>query len=226
MATVMVQVLSAAATPARPVATLTYIYGVLPAGTPAAADVAARRICGIEGTPVRAIERDGLLAVVSDVPAAEFEEAPLNRLMGDLTWLGPHAEAHQAVNAQVFARAEALLPLAFGAIYRADDAVRAFLAAQRDDLHARLAVVRGRAEWVLALRRDDAAASAALERESTALRAVAEEMANSAPGRAYLLRRRRAELVRQESERFDLLAAEALVGLVGSLGGRSFPERV
>src|SRR5438067_4422383 len=106
----------AAAGEARPAASLTYVYGVLPAGGAAAAALAAGAILGIEGAPVRAIEQDDLLAVVSDVTAAEFEEVPLNRLMRDLAWLGPHAEAHQAVNAQLFALAGALLPLAFGAI--------------------------------------------------------------------------------------------------------------
>jgi hypothetical protein len=207
-------------------ATLTYAYAVLPAGTPADAALASGTIAGIGGAPVRSVEHGGIVAAVSAVPAAEFEEVPLNRLMRDLAWLGPRAEAHQAVNARLAALTDALLPLAFGAIYRTADSLRAFLAAQRKALQARLDSVRGQAEWVLSLRRDDDVLQAALQRDSERVRALVEEIAASAAGRAYLLRRRQREVEREESQRFDQLAASAVAALVEAMGGQTYPERI
>src|SRR4051812_4763861 len=115
MATAMADVATAAAAgPARPAAPLTYVYALLPWGDPAVAAIAAGSITGIEGAQVRLVEQDGLAAAVGNVPAGEFEEVALNRRLRDLAWLGPRAAAHQAVNAQLFALAGALLPLAFG----------------------------------------------------------------------------------------------------------------
>jgi hypothetical protein len=217
---------AAAAGGSATAATLTYAYAVLPAGTPADAALAAGTIAGIDGAPVSRVEQGGLLAAVSKVPAAEFEEEPLNRSMRDLAWLGPRAEAHQAVNARLATLTDALLPLAFGAIYRTADSLRAFLVAQREPLQVRLDSVRGHAEWVLSLRRDDDVLRASLPRESEPLRALAEEIAASAAGRAYLLRRRQREVQREESQRFDLVAASAVTALVEAMGGRTYPERI
>jgi hypothetical protein len=58
------------------------------------------------------------------------------------------------------------------------------------ELHARLEWVRRRGEWVVTVFREDAVAVAALEQSSAALRRLQEEIAHSAPGRQYLLRRR------------------------------------
>jgi hypothetical protein len=206
---------------------LTYVYAILEADTPAAAALAgAAPTAGIGGAPVRGVQHSGLVAAVSAVPSAEFEEEPLNHLMRELAWLGPRAEAHQAVNARLASLADALLPLAFGTIFRADASLRAYLDHEQRTLHRRLDAVRGRQEWVLALRRDDATLRAAVQRESAALRALHDEMAASTPGRAYLLRRREEEVARREAERLDIAAADAVVALVETLGGRTYRERI
>ena len=50
---------------------------------------------------VRWIGDGSLAAAVGDVPAAEFDEGPLNAGMADMGWLGPRAVAHQEVNPQL-----------------------------------------------------------------------------------------------------------------------------
>src|SRR5438105_4435210 len=101
-------------TPTGGSATLSYVYAILPADPPAVAALRSGTIRGIHGGVVRAVEQGNLAAAVGDVPAEEFEEAPLNRLLGNMEWLGEHAGVHQAVNAQLFVLTDALLPLSFG----------------------------------------------------------------------------------------------------------------
>src|ERR1051325_1491657 len=78
--------------------TLFYLYGVVAAGTPAHELLAARRVPGVEpgqplagggaggepGKPLFPIEDGGLVAAVSQVPAAIFREEALNALVRDL----------------------------------------------------------------------------------------------------------------------------------------------
>src|SRR5579884_639978 len=45
------------------------------------------------------IEGAGLAAAGSGVPRGDFDEGPRNARRRDLAWIGPRAEAHQAVNA-------------------------------------------------------------------------------------------------------------------------------
>src|SRR5579884_3187587 len=99
---------------------LVYVYAILDG-------VVGGELWGIEGGRVRWIEEAGLAAAVSDVPRGDFDEEPLNARIRDLAWLGPRAEAHQAVNAQLAEQAEACLPLAFGTVFRTDDRVRELL---------------------------------------------------------------------------------------------------
>jgi hypothetical protein len=115
------------------VTSLVYVYAVLP--RPIASDIA-----GINAQPVRWVVDDGLAAAVSDVPAEDFDEAPLNDHIRDLAWLGPRAVAHQDVNARLHEQAEAIVPLAFGTVFRDDDRVRHLLHEQRPTLVERLQI--------------------------------------------------------------------------------------
>jgi hypothetical protein len=190
---------------------LVYLYGVVPRGSPAARLLAERAVAGIDGAAVRAVEEGDLAGAVSAVPAAHFDEAPLNRLVRDLSWLAPRAAAHQDVNAHLFAAGDAVLPVAFGAIFRDAAAVRRLLADRQQDLVARLGRLRDRAEWIVTVQRDEAQAAAAVDRENAAVRRLLEELDASSAGRAYLLRRRVDEERRRALLRLDAEVVQAVV---------------
>jgi hypothetical protein len=186
-----------------------YVYAVL--GQPL--DV---KFKGIDARPVRFLTQGTLAAAVSDVPADEFDQEPLNERVRDMGWLGPRAIAHQDVNARLHESAEAMIPLAFGTVFRDDDRVRHLLQDQAPALTERLEAVRGCTEWVVALHllkepdvADVAAASSAIQDVQREI-----EASSKKPGRAHLLRRRLAELERDEARRLQGEAAdEVLAGL-------------
>jgi hypothetical protein len=186
---------------------LLYLYAVAPSGTA----LVDEPILGIGGAAVRAIEEGGLAAFVDDVPARDFDEEPLNAHLADLEWLAPRAERHQLVNARLFERADALLPLSFGTVFRSEDSVRRMLRERRADLLARLETVRGCSEWVVTVRRDTPRAEAALEARDESLARLRRDLAVSRPGRRYLLERQAGE-VRQRALRSSDAATAAEVG--------------
>ena len=196
---------------------LVYLYAVAPRPV-------AGQLAGIDGRPVRWIVDGDLAAAVSDVPAEEFEQEPLNARVRDLHWLGPRAVAHQTVNAQLHERAEALVPLAFGTVFRDDERVRDLLRREREGLRERLTAVSGRAEWVLALHRVGDPDVAALERHSPAVRELQAEIASSSPGRAHLLKRRLAELTGQELARLDAEAVDTILEALNGLADAVYVE--
>jgi hypothetical protein len=189
---------------------LLYVYAILPSAAPAAASLELGELNGINGSPVTGVEVSGLVAAVSEVPATEFETEPLNALVRSMDWLGPRAALHQEVNARLFAQTDALIPLAFGAIYRDRSGIAAMLAGEHDALLASLHRVSQRAEWVLSLQRNADQALAALESRSVALRGLRDRIADGAPGRAYLLARQVGALQRREIQAQDGQAVAAL----------------
>lgn len=193
--------------------TLVYLYAVLQERL----DLV---ITGIDGSPVRWIGGPELLAAVSDVPAVDFEEEPLNEHVRDMAWLGPRAIAHQDVNEQLFDASEAMVPLAFGTVFREDARVRDLLARDSARLREQLARVRGCAEWVVALHQ-----LAEIDVQGTAsVLALKSEIEASGPGRAHLLRRQLATLERDETRRIRADAATHLLEALRATALEVFQE--
>jgi hypothetical protein len=195
------------------VSSLVYVYAVIP-------HALAGDLVGIDGQPVRWVSEHTLTAAVSDVPLADFDEQPLNERIRDMGWLGPRAIAHQEVNSELHARAEASVPLAFGTVFRDDDRVRDLLRTQARGLGERLQAVAGCAEWVVALhllQTPDVAGVAAIQTARA-------EIESSAPGRAHLLRRRMAELERDEARRLQTDAADSVLASLRAVAADVYAE--
>ena len=193
-----------------------YLYAVLPRAVSVA-------VHGIDDRPVRWVVDEDLAAAVSQVPATDFDEAPLNERIHDLRWLEPRAVAHQAVNAHLHEHSPAMLPVAFGAVFRSDDRVHELLRDEGPALRERLAAVAGRSEWVLSVHRRQDAALASVE-ASPALRALQAEVEAASPGRAHLLRRRLAEVRQQELGRVKAEIEGRLSAALADLADAVYPE--
>jgi hypothetical protein len=200
---------------------LRYVYGIVPQRAAANLDRAALR--GIDDTPVRALTVAPLAAAVSDLDGDEWDADTLNERVQDVEWLAPRAEAHQGVNAKLLEIAGVVLPLSFGALYRGDDGVREML---REDVAAkqdRLASLDGRAEWIVTLVRDAQSAPAGAEAD---LRDLDRAIASSAPGRGYLLEKRRTTVAAEAAERADVAAARLALDALDAAAERTYREPV
>jgi hypothetical protein len=164
-----------------------------------------------------------LAAAVSDVPASDFEEGPLNERIRDLRWLEPRAVVHQAVNARLHELSPAVLPVSFGTVFRNDERVRDLLRDEVVTLRERLERVAGRSEWVLAVHRDDEAAKSSVQ-ASPSLRSLEAEVQSASPGRAHLLKRRLAEARHEELRRGDADVEARLSSALGRVADAVFTE--
>ena len=198
-------------------AELRYVYAV--ADAKAGPVIANARLRGIDGGLVEPIVHDPLLAATSVVPASEFEEGPLNERLQDLDWLAPRAAAHQDVNAALLRLADAIVPLSFGAIYRGTAGVNDLLDARAAELRQRLAALSGKAEWIVSVEREDISTPA-----SAALRALDEEIATAAPGRGFLLSKRRDDLLREERRERDAVIVEETANAVSGAALKVYRE--
>lgn len=166
-----------------------------------------------EGAGLEAVEAAGLAAVVSAVPLDAYGEGALEQRLSDAAWTATRALRHERV-AEHFARRAAVVPLRFGAIYLRREGVRGVLAERAAQFRAVLARLGGREEWGLNLFVERARLREEVTRLSARLREMVERADASAPGQAYLLRKKieglRDEEARAETRRVAREVEEAL----------------
>ena len=166
--------------------------------------VSAPEGAGVAGSAVEVVEQDGLAALVSRVPLAEFGEEQLRRNLNELAWLERVARAHEAVLERALAGAT-IAPLRLCTIYQGPARVRTMLDAARARFLAVLDVLDGREEWGVKLLLDPAQVAAEARRRLPDAEAEDAQVAGRGEGAGYMLRRR---LERKVADAADELAAE------------------
>jgi hypothetical protein len=192
--------------------TLTWAYGVVDADAP----IGLEALEGVApGARVERVVAGDLAALVSPVPRADFDAAPLREHLDDLAWLERVARAHEAV-LDAALRVTTVVPLRLCTIYENAGRVRTMLAGDRAALAETLAFLAGRQEWGAKLVVDP---ERLLDRARTAdddADAIARELAGRSEGGAYLERRRLDRRLRERADALaDELARDAHVRLAG-----------
>jgi gas vesicle protein GvpL/GvpF len=160
-----------------------YVYGIVEAGVRPIDLDDTPEIGGLEAA--RSIESAGLAAVVSRVDLGEFDERALPERLNDPVWLEAKARAHEEV-LEAVARQRTIVPLRFGTIFLGTTDVRSFVSERETALRQTIERVRGRVELGVKAWGDRATMEAAWNEAAGQEGAEAE-----APGRSYLLERRR-----------------------------------
>ncbi|MFE2044571.1 GvpL/GvpF family gas vesicle protein [Streptomyces sp. NPDC059477] len=119
-----------------------YVYAVC---RPFGAALQAQ-LTGVGGDPPRLLRHHGLVAVVSHVPTAEFDEERLRAGEADDDWLAGVARVHQGV-IDALTTVTTPLPLRPATVFRDDSAVRLMIELREDELRRTLDRLEGHVEW-------------------------------------------------------------------------------
>lgn len=119
-----------------------YVYAI--ARDPDLGRLAA--LSGVADRPVRPVPAGDLVALVSTVDLAEFDEEALRRNLEDLTWVETVARAHHHVVEEA-AGAGPVVPFRLATVYLDDGRVVAELDRRQAELTACLDRLDGRTEW-------------------------------------------------------------------------------
>ena len=172
---------------------LLWTYGGVAAGATLPADVV-----GVAGGVVAPVAAEGLIALTTAVPRAQFDIEPLRDNLNDLPWLERVAREHEAVLDQVLGDAT-VVPLRLCTIFEDDAGVQRMLQAEHDALTEALGRLGGREEWGVKVLLDRGRGAPAGEAEG---------------GLAYLARRREQLAAREQAR---VLAAELADQVDGAL---------
>jgi Gas vesicle synthesis protein GvpL/GvpF len=194
---------------------LRYVYAVIrPAPSPLPAE-----LVGVADATVRTVRHGDLEAVVSPVPAADFDAAPLRAHLEDLGWLERTARAHERV-VDAVASGGCTLPLRLATVYRDDESVRCMLDSGHDRFARALTRLEGRVEWGVKVYTDR---PEALPTATASASAASPRARPSGSGRDYLRQRLSA---RRGQERSWERAAEFSRRLHDELSGRAEDSRL
>ncbi len=206
---------------------LLYLYAILPAGSRAEAALHAREIAGVEGEePLFPIASGDLIAAVSRVSSELFEEEPLNKLLSDINRVAPLALKHEQVVRALMTKTPALVPVAFGRVFRSEDGVRDLLSREGESLRTLLRELEGTQEWSVLVTRDSTRVQEAVETSSDRLRTLETEAEQSAPGQAYLLQKQKERARAAETAQFAAQAVQDIAARLAETGSRMVVEEL
>jgi hypothetical protein len=195
---------------------LLYVYAIVSSGSAASELLGRRTVTGISGGELFAIEAGSLVAAVSEVPAVDFDEEPLNELLRDLNRLAPLAVRHEEAIRALLPGAPALIPMTFGTVYRSAAGIARMLKERGDEFRSLLAHLDRRQEWGVRVVQDTAVAMTAAE-DADDIRDLDAEIARATPGHAYLFRKRRAALLRDHAANREAATMDAIVARLGEV---------
>jgi hypothetical protein len=142
---------------------LTYVYALVKsARSPSVRDIPAT-MPGARS--VRALEAGGgVWAIVSSVPARDYDEAALAKGLQNLDWVGRRAMAHEAV-VEHFLTVAPVLPMQLFTLFTTDERALAHVARDRARINRIFTRIAGQLEWGLRLSFDEKGARAAIEQK-------------------------------------------------------------
>jgi len=144
-----------------------------------------------------------LCALVSPVPSDEYNEEILNRRVEDLRWLTPRVRRHEEIVRYVMGF-HSVIPARFGTIYASDERVLEVLRSGYDEFCSHLDFISDKEEWGIKVYAEEGAGREAIAASSEVISQLDKRISlATSPGQAYLLRRKRENLVSQE--RIDYL---------------------
>lgn len=132
---------------------------------------------------------DALSAVYTPVKDEEFSQETIDRRAADLEWLGAIGYRHQAVMSELMRRT-AIVPLRAFTLFSSEEALRDYLRENAASLGTALDRLDGKQEWTLRVEFDPQRWSEALAGRVASLRELQEQIATSAAGKAFLLRKK------------------------------------
>jgi hypothetical protein len=168
-------------------------------------------LTGIDGhSPLSLIAENGIAALASQVPLAEFGEEALSRNLEDLRWLEEKVRLHEAIVEAALAKGP-LLPMKFGTIFLSAETIRDVIRRNAQRIREALEFLSDKAEWGVKGFASPAALRAAVLKEDETLLALSAEASTKPPGQAFFLRRKIKESALAKShEREEVLTREFL----------------
>ena len=171
--------------------------------------------------------------IVKMVSPDEFSEENLHKNFTDLPWIELHARNHIRVIGEVM-KNSLVIPFKFGTIFNSEESLQKFIQKYSISLNENLKNIKEKEEWSVKIYCNYTLLNEQITELSEDVRNLEQEILQSKPGKSFLLKRKKVELVEKEVEKVVELSGqfcyEELSGLseltqVNSLLSKELSER-
>lgn len=138
--------------------------------------------------------------VVKYVSSEEFSEENFKRNLSDIEWLETNAREHVEVINALMVR-NTVIPFKFGTIFHAESSLEKFVTDYSDSLFENFQQIEGKEEWSVKIYCDRKSLSEQIDELSEETAALEKQIMASSPGKAFLLKRKKSELIENEMDR-------------------------
>jgi hypothetical protein len=182
---------------------------------------------------LKCLQFKDLFAIVKDVSSDEFSEENLKKNFADLAWIETHARDHIRIIVEVM-KSSTVIPFKFGTIFISDERLGNFIADYSVSLIENLQHLKGKEEWSVKIYCDRTKLNAQIGAISQDVRNLEEEIKSSMPGKAFILKRKKVDLVEKEVQHaigyygqncYDQLAILSATTRINNLLPREVTER-
>ncbi len=156
------------------------------------------KIEGIFGNEnLKCLEYNGLYAIIKEVSPDEFSEENLKKNFANLDWIETHARDHIRIILEVM-KSSTVVPFKFGTIFISDERLGNFINDYSVSLTENLQHLKGKEEWSVKIYCDKTRLNSQIGEISQQVRDLEKEILMSMPGKAFILKRKKADLVEKE----------------------------
>jgi hypothetical protein len=189
-----------------------YLYGFVPASTV----LPTNGLSGTADATVELLAYGPFAAALARVPADEYDPHVIEERLKDLPWVAAQGVAHERVVAWFVDHAQ-IVPVPLFTLYSSEDALREEVKKRSDAIVGRLERFKGLREWDLKIAYRPLEAEAHAAQLSPEIAVVDKDIEAAAPGRRFLLQKKRADMLKAEVARAVSRAANELIDLARPL---------
>ena len=154
----------------------------------------------IEFQGLKSLRFDDFYVIVKYVSESEFSEENLKINLSDIQWLEKNAREHIRVIGMIMVHS-AVIPFKFGTIYQSEAGLKKFIEDYSDSLTENLLYLEWKEEWAVKIYCDRKMLSEQIDELSEEAATLENQIMASSPGKAFLLKRKKTDLVENEMDR-------------------------
>lgn len=154
----------------------------------------------IEFEDLRTIVIDDFQIFIKYVSASDFSEENLKKHLSDILWLESNVRVHIKVISRIMQVCD-VIPFKFGTIFNSDEGLQKFVNDYAESLNENFHSIQGKEEWSVKIYCDRKMLSDQIDVLSEDAAILEMQIMASSPGKAFLLKRKKTDLIEYEMDR-------------------------
>jgi hypothetical protein len=130
----------------------------------------------------------------------EFSEENFKINLSNIQWMETHAKEHTDVISMSMEN-NTVIPFKFGTIFLSEDSLKKFVTDYSVSFNENFTQIKGKEEWAVKIYCNIKTLSEQIDELSEATAALEKQIRASSPGKAYLLERKKKQLIEEETNR-------------------------